>query len=936
MKRASVLAFLLLTSALAQQTGITGRVSDQSGGILPLTVVRITDTASGRSQSTVSSETGVFGFPSLPASEYRLRAEAPGFTPVEKTLTILVGQVIEADLTLRPSAVSSTVDVQAEIASIETTSSQVAGNIDPRQMKEVPLNGRNWMELALLVPGITRNAVGDTPIGNDSGKIQINVDGQQVTQNTAGTGSQQAYSREAISEFQIITNRFDATLGRSARLQINAQTKSGSNALHGSLYGYFRNDSLNAADKVARRVLPYQNQQFGGTFGGPLLKDRLWFFGAYEAEREPGTLFLTPTGFTGQDFSFASQTDSRTILTRIDFQRSDSSRYSLRLSASAWKNPFTNVGGTAHPSRATDSTRSSLSAVGGWNKTLSPTLVSDMKLGFSYHNWTNDPLVQSQEYRLGVTTVGAPYNYPGDRFQNSIQARNDLYWMKGKHSVKFGGEYINTRHYGFFQQNVRGVVTSFSRAPADLNAVFPVWNDPSSWKLDVLGQTSNSFVQGFGDFNLNIRRNTFGFWMQDDWKINPRLTLNLGLRYDNDIGMLGNSPKLKSGLLLPEGSDANNIAPRLGFAFDVTGQRRTVIRGGIGLYYADMIANMFYNQQLFNGETTVQAAVDAKPGAPISLTQPFGQYTGEDFLTGNAPAPQQSLQLVNPDVVTPYSYQMSLGIEKAIASDWTVIADFVNWRLYHEWSRVDENLFYNPATGFNRTPSAGRPDARYTSVLRFITPSVSGAIYTGFQLEVRKRFSKGLTLASSYTLARLKDSSGGAFSVPNNPFNLADEWGNGGDDQRHTFNVNGSFSWKWGLQLSGLYRYGSGSVFSTTASGSPFANGGTNRTFLATTRTYNDPKFNKPAPYAAGYLITERNQLYGLPIHRVDVRGTKTFSLGERFRVQAILEAFNLFNRANYGTFATAVTSANFGAPGQNSNLAYSPRMLQIAGRFEF
>jgi hypothetical protein len=141
---------------------------------------------------------------------------------------------------------------------------------------------------------------------------------------------------------------------------------------------------------------------------------------------------------------------------------------------------------------------------------------------------------------------------------------------------------------------------------------------------------------------------------------------------------------------------------------------------------------------------------------------------------------------------------------------------------------------------------------------------------------------------------------------------------------------------KWGFQLSGLYRYGSGSVYSSVAGGSPFANGGTNRTFLAATRVYNDPRLNHPAPFAPGYMITERNQAYGLPIHRVDARLTKSFPIGERFKILGIAEAFNLFNRSNYGTYATAVTSANFGQPGQNLNLAYSPRMIQLAGRFEF
>ena len=158
---------------------------------------------------------------------------------------------------MHPASTSSTVDVLADAAVIDTSSSIVGGNIDAKQMKDVPLNGRNWMELALLVPGITKNAVGFTPLGTtDSGKFQINVDGQQVTQNTAGSGfGQPQYSRDALDQYQIITNRFDATMGRSSGIQINAQTKSGTNQFHGSLYGYFRNDAFNAADPIAQRVL---------------------------------------------------------------------------------------------------------------------------------------------------------------------------------------------------------------------------------------------------------------------------------------------------------------------------------------------------------------------------------------------------------------------------------------------------------------------------------------------------------------------------------------------------------------------------------------------------------------------------------------------------------------------------------------------------------
>lgn len=306
---------LMAWPLVAQQTAIQGTVTDPSGAVIPQAIARLTPIAGGAASTTLTNGSGLYVFPSIPAVEYRLHIEAPGFTAAERTIALLVGQSANVDVQLKPAAATATVDVVAESAIVETTSSQVGGNVDPARMRDTPLNGRNWMELSLLVPGVTVNSIGNTPLGTVSGgRFQINVDGQQVTQNSAGTGfGQPQYSREAMEQFQVITNRFDATLGRSSQIQVNAQTKSGSNNFHGSAYGYFRRDSFNAADPIAQRVLPFSNQQYGGTFGGRLMRDKLFFFGAFEGERQPGTIFDTPTGFTGVSFSFPTKSHTNSI-----------------------------------------------------------------------------------------------------------------------------------------------------------------------------------------------------------------------------------------------------------------------------------------------------------------------------------------------------------------------------------------------------------------------------------------------------------------------------------------------------------------------------------------------------------------------------------------------------------------------------------------------
>ena len=212
-----------------------------------------------------------------------------------------------------------------------------------------------------------------------------------------------------------------------------------------------------------------------------------------------------------------------------------------------------------------------------------------------------------------------------------------------------------------------------------------------------------------------------------------------------------------------------------------------------------------------------------------------------------------------------------------------------------------------------------------------------GSIYDGLQMGLQRRLSSGLTMGAAYTFARLKDSTTSPFYVPNNPTNFAAEWANSPDDQRHTLALNGNYQWKWGLQGSLFYHFGSGQAYATTAAGSPFGNSTTaNRTFLATTKTYNPAANNTTAQFAANYLITARNAFYGRAVHRVDARLSKTVAIRERFRVVGIAEAFNLLNHANYGAYNGLVTSAQYGAPATNSNLAYAARMLQLAARFEF
>ena len=930
---------LLCWPLSAQQTGISGRVTDPSNSMIA--GVKVVATGNdGSVFSTSSNATGLYQLPALRAGVYLLRFDIEGFAPAEWTITLLVGQVPTIDVTLQLARTSSTVLVEATAAAVDASTSIVAGAVSPAEVQKIPLNGRNYLQLAMMVPGITSNDVQNSPLGaTDSGKLQINVDGQQVTQNSAGTGfGQPQYSQDAIDQFQIITNRFDATMGRSSRLQVNVQTKSGTNNFHGTLYGFFRNDTFNASDSVAHRVLPFSDQQFGGTFGGPILRNRLFFFFAYEGERQPSTIFDTPTGFGGLSYTFANQLRTNSYILHTDWQINSNHRLSLRGTGFTWQVPFNNVSGSASPTRATDSTRTAYAALGTWTWTISPALVNEVKAGFNHFDWSNTPLILSQEYRLPTITVGAPYNYPQQLGQDNYQFRDDIFWLKGGHSFKIGADFGHNTYSGNFGQNVRGTVLGFSSGVSSLNlaSIFPKYNDPSTWNIAALNPFVTSFTQGFGNYNYSIPTNGLGIWLQDDWKIAPKLTLNLGLRYDNDLGIFNPDLTLKSGVKTPHYNDNLLFQPRFGFAYDPTGSRKTVIRGGAGLFYADIQVNQTIDGQIFNGQTTISPAIAPTAGNPIDLLHPFGNVTGADFLSGKVPVSAQTIQPLAPNVHTPYSFQLSVGAEHQLTSSWTVSADFVHFRIYHDWIRTDANLFYNPATGYARNPAQGRPDPNFVGILNFTTPAAAGSIFNALQVAVQHRFSRSFSASVAYTLSHLKDSTTGPFYYPNNQMDLASEWAVSPDNQLHTLTVAGAYSWKWGISLSGSFHYGSGQNFQVTANQNPFGlSGVTDRLFTNTVKYYISPDKVTPAA-VPGFNIVARDALVGNPVRRLDMRLSKTFTLKEKFRFVPMIEAFNLFNHSNFGSYQTSINVASYGSPVQVTDLPYYPRMLQFAGRFEF
>jgi len=1017
--RLALLTFPALSlTAYGQQTGITGVVTDPQGAFIQGASVEVKQ-AAGSSFFGVTNDHGVYVVPNLAAAEYAVTVSARGFSTAEKKVALLVGQLAQVNLVLPVAGEATRVVVEAgSDVAIDTTSSEVAGNVTPQEVQNIPVNGRNYVELSALVPGIKANSFGNTPVASgqstnagdaETGKFQIALDGLQFSQDSVGSSFGQPHvSQDAISQFQIITNRFDATSGRSAGIYVNVQTKTGTNEIHGGGFGYFRNSYFNASDPIAKRVLPFADEQYGGTIGGPIRKDKLWHFGSYEGEHQPNTATISPyiTTTSGSLFTHPALILNNDYLGRMDYQRNANNHFFLRGDGYTSSTSF--VAGT-DPSQSYSSSVSSAGYDFDWDRDIHENLINDIHAGFHYFQFQNLPFYNDNSIvlTLPAVTVGEPYNEPEIFNQYTQQYRDDLFWLKGKHSVRLGGEYLHTFHGGAFPQYLRGGLTTCTSgapaSPALYNTFFPSGTlDPSTWNYTAINQycSSEIYTQAFGNYNIEIGRNIIGVWVQDDWKIFPRLTVNLGVRYDNDIGAYNTSYVPTPGLLTPNTNPDLNFGPRLGFSWDPFGAGKTSIRGGAGIYYADQVANAIIDEELYS--STTRALQATLSGSGLALPTPFaGQYPSSN--PGNYVSSPQPVQR---GAKTPYSLQGSFGAAQQVGSRTTVTADVVHQRVYDDWTALSGNLLENPSNPEqNLNPSIAMSAAAYAartcgnggilldtldtstlatdapgggiakqvcnqsfggSVRNFTVYPGAGVIADAVQVGVQHAMSSGFTGAIAYTWGRTKNSTSGAFGYPNKPFKpgIQQEWANGTDDQRHTLTVNGGYKWKYGLALSSLYHFGSGLAFAT-------ASGSTVNGYASSTRTFAGPsvagvsQLSQPiapsqtcpvahcttvyAPLskvfydsAYGYWIIQRDGFRGTPYNRVDTRLQETLKIRERYQAIFAIEAFNLFNHANYGNFATTATTGTgsnaYGNPIASSGapFEYQARSLQFIGRFAF
>jgi carboxypeptidase family protein/TonB-dependent receptor-like protein len=938
----------------AQEATVSGTVTDTTGGVLPGVTVTAVNEATGNTFLGVTDERGNFRV-QVRVGRYTVTIELPGFGTVAQEFEALVGQTLTMNAQLAPSTVQETVTVTGEAPLIQTTSSTLAGNIDPRQTEDLPAIGGNWLELALLAPGNRSNGADpNTPTARNRFDMQLNIDGQQVTNNGRAGAANPRVTSDAVGEFQFVASRWDASQGRSNGVLVNAVTKSGTNSTAGTFSGIFRSDKFNAPDFIEDRVLPYSNTRFNGTFGGPILRDRAHYFGFYERESEPSTITFNSV-FPSFNIDQARDVKEWNGGARLDFQVGQQQHLMVR--GTKWRRTDPAYaalnGAVSHPSAQGYSTASSDTVFATFSKVLSNRALNEIKGGFtgavernsSVVTWSGHP----QAPLVGVTNGAPRINFNGYSFGNNntnwpqtlgqqvLSIRDDFTYSfnkGGRHDVKTGGEYLNVFFYLYNCRPCVGIYdVSTSRPPANIQQIIPVWNDPNTWNLNALNPLIRSYQIGIGEFGGEATRDTVAAWIQDDWQATRRLTLNLGLRYDLQPNSFANFvevfPIIKGG----RADDMKNFGPRAGFAYSLND--RTVIRGGAGKYFGQVVNNL--TSFSLSAQTTFVAQV-TNDGRADFATNPFNGPTPtlaqlREQATRLGIDQSSATAIATPFMKMPYSWSSSIGFQRQIGTNMALTSDFNfvgarNERL----TLTNLNLSYNQATGLNNpsTNRALRPIPGWG--LTQVSVNTGRSNYRGLETAITRRLSNNYQYSVTYTLAGLWDDDPQPYLVDCTreteeswctmgplPFavapDLGGEYGLATADQRHRAVFNGIWELPMGFQVSGLYFYGSGARYGTTSGGDRRATGTATGSRLR-----------------ADGSIVPRNNFVGEPIHRVDMRFSKTFRVGGRARLEGMLDAFNMFNHRNHNVYVLNETNAQYGQPTDGA-LA---RRLQLGFRATF
>ncbi len=1083
-------------SAMAQSTttgAINGSVTNPNKEVVTGATINVKNNGTNKEATATSDDNGGFKITNLDPGTYTVTVNASGFAPFTNGgIVVEVGRSTPIEVGLSLQGVTGTVQVTAEAPVINNSSQDFTSNVNQTTINESPINGRRWSNFAILTPGaVPDGTFGLISFRGISGLLNNNtVDGGDNNQaffaeERGRTRISYSVSQAAIREFQINTSSYSAEYGRSAGGVTNAVTKSGTNEWHGGAFLYDRNNKwgtrnprsflnqlVNGVSTPTAFKAVDVRYQFGGTVGGPIVKNKAFFFFSYDQQRRnfPGVASFTALDFlnradkcaltatlasvvtlggcpafsgtsnptrtgtlaTGKGLTSAQvdsalgflqsisgevprRGDQRLFLPKVDWHLNQNNTLTFTYNDLHWDSPA-GIQTQAINTRSTDNFGDDFVRARNLNVRLASTLSSrlinegrfqygqDFEYEFSQLPKAGEPTNSiggrspqtfiTNGFSFGIPEFLERPSFPDER---RTQFADTLTLTSGNHTVKFGGDVnhvkdiISNLRFSGGEFNYNGGVNAAGYYGALNDFIIDYTNFKSALATNLCYSStrvpgkcySGNFNQGFGVLGLVMTTNDFNFFVQDDWRVSPRVTLNLGVRYEyqQNPGAINVNPAIPG--TANKVSDKNNFGPRFGFAYDVNGDGKTAIRGGYGIYFGRVINSTVYNALINTGlgadvaqrQVTVSASNAIAPSYPNlippgTLTTPDVQY----FATG--------FQL-------PRIHQLDAIVERQIARNTVVSASYLFAYGQYLPNFVDTNL--SPPTNFGTYTAVGGPfDGQTWRVPLFIgaRPNTSyGRIteirsdvfskYNALVLQFNRRLTNGLQIQSNYTLSRAYDNgqTSQTFTTNNAPWNAFDQPGENAlsaFDRRHKFVFSMVYTTHYknkdnkavhalldGWTIAPIYNAFSGQRYTGSVSGNVSPGGsatgsGNNFGFAPGTST--------PGGGANGsggstrFALAPRNFFKQPPIKYLDLRLSRRFAIGEKAKVEVLAEAFNFFNRTQVTTVSTTLYSicstgtaavpcstlnfnsgaSGFGTTTGADSTLFRERQVQLAVRFEF
>ena len=1067
-----------------QITGnLRGTITDPSGAVVAHATVTAMQSETGLRRAASSGRDGAFVITELPVGHYRLQVEAKGFQRyLQEGISLNVNETATVPVRLKVGTEKQEVTVRANAQLIQPTVTSLGKAVLSRELLSLPLDGRNFSQLGVLQPGVVPITPGLAQAGGSLREGQAYaVNGQRPESNNFLIDGASNFSSvdggfilkppiDAISEFRILTNGANAEFGHSAGSTTNIITRSGSNRFHGAAWEFLRNDAMDARNYFAPQVEPLKQSQFGGTLGGPIRKDKTFFFAYYEGFRnrqgetqsatvpsllerqgnfsqtiDPSTGKVNPliNEFTGQPFpgnqlpfinpiahnllqffplpnrgpnTFTTtqslHLDSEQFGARVDHYLSpaDTLNFRYMFSNSSTLDPLSTSGANL-PGFPVGEDQRAQNFVGQETHTFSPSMIGVARFSFLRNKFLLDqhlnqtlPSALGFQYQPtlpvaagppflqvnGYASIGDPITGPRETYQNSFEWSGSLTWVRGQHEFKLGGG---------FQHNQINVLQGIASNGFFVFAPFPISNAFASF---LFGQPV-FFLQGGGDLSRGLRGNSSNAYAQDTYKLTRRLTLNLGLRYElpspyteihnrQNLFVPGAQskvfPNAPAGLLYPGDSgvpggliptDKTTFAPRVGLAWDPTGEGRWLISSAYG---------MFYEPYYTGVGGPLQDPISAPPylqTPQVNLPNFANPFGGANPFAPGFSQPM-TLLVLNSRLPLPYAQDWNLNVQRSFGADWLFQIGYVgtngvklprfiegNPTVYVPGQSTEDNV--NQRRLYSGCTLASPNNCVYGSVGEIA--GVANSSYNALQTSLRKRFGHGLSFLASYTFSKSIDDVSslnitgsasqpvaGENDLPQNPFNLAAERGRSMFDARHRFVLSYEWSppwWKQGhtwyqrvlgnWQLNGITTYMSGTPFTVFdsqdvslvgtapeitgfSSNRPNLVGDPNSGPHTVQEWFNINAFQRlnPVTQAGQFGTAGRNIVQGPGYQNWDFSAFKNIPIAEAKQLQLRAEVFNIFNHANFRLPDSDISSPTFGQIQE----AQPPRLVQLALKFLF